>query len=287
MLKKLTIAGLVLALVACASTDNAEPPTPLGAFTPTVRVESVWTSHISSEVNRNSFYLQPYVSGGAVYVTDHKGHVTAFSREHGSRIWHVHLGLDISAGISGDDRHLYLGSLNGDLIALSKSDGREVWRAQMTTEIIAAPSADQGKVVARSIDGRITLFEATDGREVWVYNHTVPRLTVRGNSPALLVPGGVLAGLGSGKLLALDIKNGKPLWEVTLSEPFGRSEIERLSDIDAPVQIDQDSIFAAGFQGSVARLDPGQGQIRWAREISSIVGFRLQGDDLYIADADS
>ncbi len=274
-------------LAACSATDNAEPPTPLTSFPATARVVSVWTSRISGEANSFAYTLVPYVQGEAVYVVDDKGTVLALSQESGETLWKQSLDLNVSAGISGDGNNLYFGTLQGELVALNQADGSELWRNQMTTEIVAPPTAGDGVVVARSINGRVSLFSADDGDEQWTYNHNVPALTIRGNSPAFLMSNGVLVGLDNGRLLALDLERGQPFWQVTLSEPSGRSEIERLSDIDASIQTDNEFIYAAGFQGKLAQISPDKGRIIWAREVSTIAGFRVTGDAIYVSDTDS
>ena len=277
----------VLSLIACASPDNIEPPTPLESFSASARVETVWKARLSSQVNLSAYTLSPFVSDELVYAIDNKGLLLALSRENGSEQWRKQLDRDISVGVAGDANNLYFGTLQGDLIALNQRDGDELWRSKMTTEIIALPSAGGGHVVARSIDGRVTLFSSEDGTTKWTYNRNVPALTVRGNSQALILGDGVLLGLDSGKLLALSLEAGKPFWEVSLSESSGRSEIERLSDVDAAIQIDERYVYAAGFQGNLAQIDPARGRIVWARELSTIAGFRLHEDAIYVSDADS
>ena len=282
---RVLLLGVLLA--ACATSDNLEPPAPLESFSASARVVGVWTARLSSQVNLSAYTLIPHASDELVYVLDNKGMLVALARETGSTRWHRHVDSNVSAGISADNENLYLGTLQGELIALNKTNGAERWRAKMTTEIVALPSAGGGLVAARSIDGRVSLFSALDGSEQWSYSRNVPALTIRGNSPPLLSPDGVLVGLDSGKLVALNIEEGKPYWEVTLSESAGRSEIERLSDIDANLIFNDGQIYAAGFQGKLAQINPRGGRINWARDLSTVAGFRIRGDAIFVTDVDS
>ena len=278
---------LALGISACASTDNSSPPTPLTELSPTAQVVGLWTSRISSEVNLTGHTLVPYVTDDAVFAIDSEGLLLAFSRETGNEQWRKRIEGDISVGLAGDADNLYLGTLEGELIALDQRNATELWRSKMTTEIISLPSAGAGLVAARSIDGRVSLFSAEDGSEKWTYSRNVPVLTIRGNSPPLLSADGVLIGLDNGKLVALNVESGSPFWEVTLSESVGRSEVERLADVDADIQTDGEYIYAAGFQGNLAQIRPGGGQIVWTRDVSTVTGFRIKDDTIYVSDEES
>ena len=282
-IRGLSIISLLSMLVACSSVDNSIPPTPLTKFAATARIVDIWQSSIDGD-NPLAYPLAPYVRGDTVFVASHNGSLLALGRADGQPLWRVGIDAVISAGVAGDHNNLYLGTPQGELIALDQRDGSELWRVAMTSEIIAIPTTGDNLVAARSIDGKVALFNADSGREKWSYRHNVPALTVRGNSPALLVPNGVLVGLDNGKLLALSLESGTPLWSVTLSDPSGRSEVDRLNDVDASIQVDDKSIYAAGFQGTLARISLDGGRIQWARELSTIAGFRVRGNAVYVTD---
>jgi outer membrane protein assembly factor BamB len=77
------------------------------------------------------------------------------------------------------------------------------------------------------------------------------------------------------------------MWDAIVNAPHGRTELERLADIDAPPRVSGDDIFVVGFQGRVAMLALDSGQIWWARDASSYRGFTMDDDNLYLTNSDS
>lgn len=113
----------------------------------------------------------------------------------------------------------------------------------------------------------------------------MPRLTLRGNSAPLINNDIVISASDSGKLSALSLKQGKLLWETTIAVAQGRNQLERVIDMDIdPVVID-DVIYVAGYQGRVAAVKIGSGQLIWSRDFSSYSGLYVDAYRVYITDA--
>lgn len=92
-------------------------------------------------------------------------------------------------------------------------------------------------------------------------------------------------GFPGGKLVALDLKNGAPIWEGTVALPKGATELDRVSDIVSVPVIDGRQVCAVAFQGRVACFDLGQGgQLLWARDFSSAAGLTIDGRYLFLTD---
>ena len=67
----------------------------------------------------------------------------------------------------------------------------------------------------------------------------------------------------------------------------GRTELERLVDIDSSVQLVGEDVFVVGFQGRAAMLALDSGQIWWARAMPrAIAGWWSSADAVYITAAD-
>jgi outer membrane protein assembly factor BamB len=88
-------------------------------------------------------------------------------------------------------------------------------------------------------------------------------------------------------LVALGLQDGRGLWEAAVALPKGRSELERMVDIDADPVLFGDTLYVAAFQGRVVAVDAESGQLRWSREISSIAGLGVDRDHVYVTDEDS
>ena len=97
----------------------------------------------------------------------------------------------------------------------------------------------------------------------------MPRLTLRGNGAPVVSGDMVVAGFDNGKVSAITLATGELLWSTTVAPSHGRTEIERLVDIDSPVQVTGEDVYVVGYQGRIAMLALDSGQIWWGRDLSS------------------
>jgi outer membrane protein assembly factor BamB len=94
----------------------------------------------------------------------------------------------------------------------------------------------------------------------------------------------VVAGFSNGKLVAFRADKGFPVWEKSVAIPQGRSELERIVDIDGNPVIAGNAVYVTTYQGRVARLELGTGNVAWEREMSSSVGLGVDFSQVYITD---
>jgi outer membrane protein assembly factor BamB len=153
--------------------------------------------------------------------------------------------------------------------------------------VLAKPAIGGGAVIVRTVDGHVRALAPDTGRELWSDDEAVPRLSLRGTSPPVIAGDTVVCGFDNGKVAAYALANGDVLWETAVTPPRGRTELERLVDIDGAVRISGRDVFVAGFQGRAAMLALDSGQIWWARDLSSHRGLAVEGETLYVTGADS
>jgi outer membrane protein assembly factor BamB len=91
----------------------------------------------------------------------------------------------------------------------------------------------------------------------------------------------VIAGFDNGRLIAVNVDTGDIEWDSMLALPTGRSDLDRLSDIDGAIAVVGQDIYAAGYQGRVASIAAESGQVMWSREISSHVGMAADWNSVY------
>ncbi len=279
----------VAAIVAagCSKEKEAAPPAELVKFDAVVKVERVWSADTKGGDAVLRLGLQPVVDSGRVYVAGHGGDVLALELERGSSIWRASTELTMSGGPAVGDGMVAVGTSAGELVAIDALTGIERWRVPTAGEVLAPPAIAAGVVVVRTVDGRVRGLRAGDGSEMWSYEQSIPRLTLRGNGAPVISGDMVLAGFDNGRVVALSLTSGDLLWATTVAPSKGRTEIERLVDIDSPVRVFGDDVFVVGYQGRVAMLARESGQIWWGRELSSHRGLTADGDKLYVTTADS
>jgi outer membrane protein assembly factor BamB len=86
--------------------------------------------------------------------------------------------------------------------------------------------------------------------------------------------------------MAVSLNTGDTVWDTALASPHGRTELDRLVDIDSAVHAVGDNVFAAGFQGRTAMLALDSGQIWWGHDMSSYQGLAVDADNLYVTQSD-
>jgi len=273
--------------MACGSSPSSVlPPLELKPLKNELNIKRQWIFTVGQGVNEFYLKLKPVFNGDTGYVIDYKGNLYSFDSQNGKILWQKELNVASSGGLSISDRTLYLGTSKGQVIALNTTDAKELWRTQLSSEILSAPAVSKGIVVAKTIDGRLYGLNSTTGKQSWIYDRSVPRLTLRGNSSPIINNDIVITSSDNGKLSALSLKQGKLLWETTIAIAQGRNELERIIDLDVdPVVID-DVIYIAGYQGRVAAVKIGSGQLIWNRDFSSYSGLYVDAYRVYITDAE-
>ncbi len=288
MIRHLLAAGAVLLLGACSSSSSllsVEPPATLTDFKPTFVVRTEWAQQVGEGVGRHFTMLTPLVDHDHIYAADRGGRVDAFTLESGSSVWRRSLETAVSAGV-GDGGDLLLLGGDAEVMALAKSDGRLSWRAQVSSEVLAAPVRGGDVVVVRTVDGGMYGLDAGDGHRLWRYSQDVPLLSLRGVGEPQIRGGIVVAGFANGHVVALTLQDGRVIWEAALAVARGRTELERMVDVDARLVVDQGVVFAASYQGRIAALTLDSGRLLWTRDFSTYSGIAADGRDLYVSDAD-
>lgn len=265
-------------------TDNSIPPSELRPLSQPLGLQLLWQTDASSGQDDHFIELRPALNGGRLFAAGHDGDVSAFNAATGDRVWRTDTGLALSAGVGLSGELVLIGSINGEVVALSQRNGSEVWRAAVTSEVVAAPSGDGATVLVRSNDGGLIGLAADSGERRWRYDYTVPVLSLRGASQPLLAQGVAIVGLGTGRLLLLNMADGSVLGERTISPPRGRTELDRINDIDAELKLDNGVVFVAAYQGNVSAVDLRGGETLWSRSLSSYSGLDVDRDQVYLSD---
>jgi outer membrane protein assembly factor BamB len=278
------IALAALTLIGCSDKNLRKPAELKDIAKPALKLDKAWTSSAGSGSNDSYTGLQLKLESDALFAADADGEVFAINPKNGDRIWRTKTKGRVVSGPGVSGNAVLVGTLDGDIIALKRSDGSELWRTKASSEVLASPAGDGDIVVSRTVDGRISGLSAVTGERQWVADHSVPNLTLRGLSQPLVLDGRVIAGLDNGHLIALRLSDGLPQWEQVITVPSGRTELERLTDIDAGLLAGDPEIFAVSFGGELVCVEPDSGQVLWRRTIKSYTGMAKAGDLVIVTD---
>ncbi|TDJ64618.1 MAG: outer membrane protein assembly factor BamB [Proteobacteria bacterium] len=250
--------------------DNSIPPVDLIDFEPTIQVVKIWSDRFGKGVDNLFIQLIPAAYKSAIYTADRDGRMIALSIETGEQLWlERNKKQRISGGPGVGDGLVFVGTSDAEVVARDVETGEEKWIAHVSSEVLAAPRAADGTVVVRTGDGKLFGLDSQTGNRKWVYDRTIPVLTLRGTSAPVIYGQMVIAGFDNGRLVALDLATGKQEWETRLGIPSGRSDLERMVDVDSEPTVVDETAYVASFQGNVAAVSVVNGQMEWTREISS------------------
>jgi outer membrane protein assembly factor BamB len=204
----------------------------------------------------------------------------------GKKVWKTNFDLSFTSGPTFKDGILVLGTNNGELIALDALTGGVLWATTVSSEILAPVAIKDDKIFVRTVDGSLTALSKEDGTQQWLVNHKVPRLSLRGTSAPVNFANAVLCGFDDGKVSAYDVTNGTLLWETMLTPPSGKTEIEKVMDIDAPMVVLGNELYAGSYQGVLAAMAVESGDIIWVTEASIYAGIAADENAVFVSETD-
>lgn len=269
-----------------SGTDNSVPPTPLVSIANPMPVREVWSTSVGDGADKAFVRLQLAFDQGSLYAASRDGIVMALDAASGRKLWSVDTDLPITGALGVGSGLVVFGTNKGEVVALRAENGTEAWRSRVSSEVLAAPRLSDGIVVVRVADGRFFGFDAASGTVLWNYASSVPLLSLRGTSAPLLGQGVLIAGLDSGRLLMLDLRQGRPLFQKILAAPRGKTEMERLVDVDAEPRIAGSTLFVAPYHGAVSAVDLTNGNLLWNRDLSTYAGLDVDALKVYVSAAD-
>jgi outer membrane protein assembly factor BamB len=245
-------------------------PAALVAFEQEVNITKLWSTNTLGEYASINGGIRPALAAGVIYAADSGGNVVAVDAGTGEQIWKKSLDSPLAGGVGLGGNLLVVAGTDGDVFALEAETGEQRWSVRVTSEVLAAPAVNDAVVVVQSHDGKLVGLHASNGERRWQYEIDSPILTLRGTSPPILSDGMLIAGFANGKLVALAAESGSLLWENRLAIPQGRTELERLIDIDGRAVLVDEVIYASSYQGRIGAIAKATGRGIWYQNSSSV-----------------
>jgi outer membrane protein assembly factor BamB len=268
--------------------DNSDPPSELVEYAPEIDIDVLWKESTGVGTDGQSLKLVPAAGFGKILAADRDGLVQCRDLNSGDLIWEAETGIHFSGGPGLSATTVVLGSSDAEVAALNLESGAVIWKSTVSSEVLSVPVIANGIVLIRTTDGSVIALDEKNGSQLWRYEHNVPPLSVRGTSAPIIVNDYVIDGYDNGKLMALQLVDGKYVWEASIAIPKGRSEVDRLVDLDGDPIETGGVIFIAGYRGGVGAIAALDGDILWRNEdISSYSGMSHDYRNLYLSDSES
>lgn len=286
-LRSTLIALSITALSGCGfwSGPQEAQPQELVQFTPEKQVVRQWSVDIGSGFGDLYHQSRPAVTETGVYVADAAGLVSSIDFKTGTVQWRTDLDQPVSASAGAAFGVVAVALSSGEVVALSADRGQELWRIALPAEVLAQPQINADKVIVQTTSGQIIALSRQTGEQLWVHDAQEPALTLRGTSTPLLLRDGVMAGFANGKVVALALDTGAPVWELLVSQSSGRSELERLVDLDGRFLISGELVYTGGYQGKLVAINPATASTVWTRDFSTYRSLAAGFGNIYASDS--
>ena len=285
-----------------APPSKEDEPRPLVAFNAEAKVNRLWKVGIGSGLGSKYVRTTPAIIADRIFAADAYGQVEARNRFDGKTIWQARIGEHegpafwefwdlqdpafLTGGVGKSNGIVLVGTTLGVVIALDASNGSELWRSQVSSEILAPPTGNGDIVAVQTGDGKLFALEHDSGEVRWIYDTQMPVLTLRGTATPTILDDIVYAGFATGMVVAVDISSGAPLWEQRIMLPEGRSELQRMVDVDGTPLVDRNFVYAVAYQGKLKAMRRRDGAILWETDMSSYLDLAEGYGQIYVINED-
>ncbi|XID75418.1 outer membrane protein assembly factor BamB [Alkanindiges sp. WGS2144] len=280
---------LAMAILAgCSKSSKVEvhKPNPLPKLSQSQALTPVFKASIAGGEKLDPLRLQLDATDEAIYAVSRKGEVVAYGLN-GKKIWQSKAHKkekNLTSGVSVADGTVVVGSREGVLYGLDASNGNLRWQRPLSGSILAPSLIHQGRVITYSNDGTVYGTDVATGEPVWTFNTASSQLSVRGTAaPVLADDGTVIIASSTGYIYGLDGVNGIPKWQRRVAVSEGRSEVQRLIDIDGDPIIQDNTLYTVSYQGQITAVDLSSQRVLWAQDTSSLRSPAVGNGLVYVA----
>lgn len=252
-------------------------------FESTVKATRLWKVSAGGGSAREYLRLEPAIVSDSIYVANESGDVMAFDLESGDKKWKTDTDAQISGGVGAYHGTAVVGTLDGTVIALNTANGEIVWTAQVSSEVLAAPAVSATVVIVQTIDARVFAFDTKTGEKRWSYDHVAPVLSLRGTSSPVIDGTQVLCAFDNGQLVSFSLADGSRTWEARVSQPKGKTDLERIVDIDGSPVVSEGLVYSGSYQGNIFAFAKAQGNPVWKQELSTYGNLAIGSGKVFVS----
>ena len=261
-------------------------PTKLFDVEKKVDLVKLWTSSVVGSQELIGAGFKHALFDNKIYVADKNGLVASIASDSGGIIWKIDLNIPLGGGVGIGGDQIFVGGTDGDVIALDASNGIKNWQRTTSSEILSAPTGNGDITIVQSQDGRIYALDAQNGEVRWQYEVEVPILSLRGTSSPIVKGNTAIVGFSTGKVYAFSAATGDTIWENRIGVPRGRSELERMVDVDGDSVFSDEILYAASHQGRIGAISK-TGRALWYQDANTVLGPAVGSNHVYIVETNN
>lgn len=279
---------LTLALAGCANKGKVEKvkPNPLPKLEQAKTLAPVFSNSVASTEEADPLRLRMDADNGVVFSVNPNGEVQAYKGK--ERLWQKKISKQgLTAGVEAADGIVVVGNAKGQLFALDQATGEQKWTAQLTGALLSPSLIQAGRVISVTNDGTVYANDVASGQQTWTYNLPNVQFSLRGMAaPVSLDARHVLIASSNAYIYVIDALSGIPKMQRRVAVSDGRSDVQRLIDIDGEPTVAGQFLITTSYQGQVTALDLASQQVIWSNDASSIQRPEVAGNGVFVTQTD-
>ncbi|WP_298142108.1 outer membrane protein assembly factor BamB [uncultured Acinetobacter sp.] len=269
----LALGLLSLALVGCSNKTikvAEQKPSPLPKISASSSIVAIANYSVAATNKIDPLRLQLGLDQGQIFAADPKGEVTAYQGK--QRVWQSKISkAGISAGAVAGEGIVVVANKKGQLFALDQATGQTKWQSQLSSAVLAPSLIQAGRVITLANDGTVFAHDISTGQQIWTYNLPKVDFSMRGTAaPVAVDPRTVLVAWANSYVYVIDTVTGIPQLQRRVSINDGRSDIQRLNDIDGEPVVAGRYLISTSYQGQLTAMDLASQQVIWSEDASSL-----------------
>ena len=241
---------------------------------------------------RGIIQATPVVQNGRIFVADAQGVIRAYRWPGMHKLWEYNpkprkmLSNNLGGGLTVDGDTLYIVDGVGQALAVSAETGKLKWRVNIQAPGRSAPTLVNGRLFFGTIDEHLYCVDAENGNILWSYAATSADTVIYGQPAPAVADGVVLAGFGSGDLVALRAEGGEVVWADTLGSTNGQEALIDFSCVHGMPVIVDGTAYAISTGSVLVAIDMRSGRRLWERGISGQNTPLVIGDWIFLVSMD-
>ena len=262
---------------------DEETPAQLYSISENRFLERVWSVSNGNDITYGR--LIPVIYEGKVFYINSSGYISSVDLDSGKLLWSKDTQDIVSSGLDVSHKTISYVTLDGSIVALDSKNGDEIWRSLTSSESLSPPVNSGSHIIIQTVDGRVSAYNLKSGKRDWFHQTVLPTLTLRGTSRPFIDQGFVFTGFASGKVAMFYPDTGALRLELPITLNEGKSELERIIDIDGKSVVVNDLLIAATYQGNISAINLRDGRPVWQEDISTVKDLTSNGNRVVSVDS--
>jgi outer membrane protein assembly factor BamB len=227
---------------------------------------------------------------GRVYVGSTQRMLRAFDRD-GRQLYRYHAPAAIEAEptIDGKRGELYVATVTGELLALDADSGALRWQTSVGGPVSKPGLLRDDALYLVTDDDVVLALARKDGAILWRYKRDrVEGFAIAGHAGLVAAGKHLITGFGDGVVAALDVSDGRVLWETDTGVDLAELDpTRRFLDVDTTPAVIGDRVYVASFSGGVYALELDTGTVaHHDQTLTGVTSIAASQDALVVTSAE-